>query len=455
MEEQKGLIHDKECEIVVLATILNRPPMFFEVQEHLDESCFYDLKNQEIYGSIRAVARRGEAIDYITLNAELQRNGSLVTLDDILDLFGQPTVVDILPKALRLKDLSCRRKLWELGVKLQQAGVTELDDVLDVQMQAKDVIDNLLVSAVTHFTTLREKCDELREIIRQNRMGGVVMRGAPTGYSELDKRGGLTKTDLIVVAGESSHGKTSFALSLVKSAIQQGNKVAFYSLEMTDLELAMRLVAMTSGIGSLQMATTQLYDAQAERVENAIQSLNVDNLYFDDNKTSNIDKIIASIRTMKMKYGIDGVVLDYMQILNVNMKSSNPEQQMASVARRLKNIALEMDIWILALSQLNRNIDYPYPTINRLRDSGQIAEAADVVISTYFAERDPRHRGYPEPFEQVSESGTAMIEILKGRKIGTAKFIVGFRKETTEFYELDRLPENEKPSGGSTTDCPF
>ena len=217
---------------------------------------------------------------------------------------------------------------------------------------------------------------------------------------------------------------------------------------------------MQSGMSSLTLTSSTLYDEQIAKVNEAMGALNLDNLFFDDSKTSNIDTIIASIRTMKLKFDIDGVVLDYMQILNVNMKSSNVEQQMASVARRLKNLAMEMDIWIVALSQLNRNVDYPYPTIHRLRDSGQIAEAADMVICTFIAEKasNPRHRCYPEPFEQVSPIGTAMIDIVKGRKVGTAKFIVGFRSESTEFYELQTTPiklndGNDAPP--NTGDCPF
>ena len=457
---QTGLINDKECEMLVLSTIINRPPLFYEAREFLDSSCFHDLKHQEIFEAIDEIANNGEPISFISIHSILQRKESLVTLNEIIDIMECSIVSDIQYYAKRLKDLSCRRKLWELGNKLVQTGVSEIDDILDVQVQAKEELDNLLTSGVTTFTTLRDKCNELTEIIRQNRICENPMSGTSTGYSELDKRGGLTKGDLIVIAGESSHGKTSFALSLVRSAINQDNKIAFYSLEMTDLELATRLVSMQSGMSSLTLTSSTLYDEQIAKVNEAMGALNLDNLFFDDSKTSNIDTIIASIRTMKLKFDIDGVVLDYMQILNVNMKSSNVEQQMASVARRLKNLAMEMDIWIVALSQLNRNVDYPYPTIHRLRDSGQIAEAADMVICTFIAEKasNPRHRCYPEPFEQVSPIGTAMIDIVKGRKVGTAKFIVGFRSESTEFYELQTTPiklndGNDAPP--NTGDCPF
>ena len=151
---------------------------------------------------------------------------------------------------------------------------------------------------------------------------------------------------------------------------------------------------------------------------------------------------------MKLKYGISGVVIDYLQILNVNMKGSTKEQQMADVARRLKNLAKELDVWIIALSQLNRDSQNPQPSLNRLRDSGQIAEAADVVILIYRPEVYGKQ--YPQPFRNAVTGGTAMLDVAKGRNIGLLKLICGFDMFTTHFYEFDKVPmqregEEEEP----------
>src|SRR5690606_7369355 len=128
--------------------------------------------------------------------------------------------------------------------------------------------------------------------------------------------------------------------------------------------------------------------------------------YFDENSTSNIDKIIASIRSMKNKHNITGAVIDYLQILTVNQKSANKEQAMGEAARRLKNLAKDLDIWIIALSQLNRDNFNPVPSLNRLRDSGQIGEAADVVMFIYRPEI--YNKAYPQPFSNYATNGTAM-----------------------------------------------
>lgn len=141
---------------------------------------------------------------------------------------------------------------------------------------------------------------------------------------------------------------------------------------------------------------------------------------------------------MKRKYDIDGAAVDYLQILKVNMKGANKEQQMGDVARRLKNLAKELDIWIIALSQLNRDKDNPVPSIARLRDSGQIAEAADMVMLIYRPE--VKGKSYPGEFSHVDTKSTAMIDVAKGRNIGIMKFICKFDAPTTHFYDLQDIP---------------
>jgi len=140
--------------------------------------------------------------------------------------------------------------------------------------------------------------------------------------------------------------------------------------------------------------------------------------------------------------------VDYLQILNVNQKAQNKEQAMGDVARRLKNLAKDLDIWVIALSQLNRDMQNPIPNLNRLRDSGQIAEAADIVMFVYRPEVYGKY--FPEPFANQSTQGTAMIDIAKGRNIGLLKFICSFDAKTTHFRELDH-----SVTVGINEDMPF
>ena len=236
----------------------------------------------------------------------------------------------------------------------------------------------------------------------------------------------------------------------IKMAMNCNAPVAFYSMEMKKEQIAARMVSIASGIPSNEILFSKLDSGQLQRVDKGIAKVENYPVFFDDRSTSNIDTILASIRMMKAKYGIKGVVVDYLQILNVNMRGSNKEQQMGDAARRLKNIAKELDIWIIALSQLNRDSSNPVPSLARLRDSGQIAEAADMVILIYRPEVYGESKRFPEGFQGYETKGYALIDVAKGRNVGLVKFLVGFHSKTTNFFDIGDAPkltnnEDEEP----------
>ena len=172
------------------------------------------------------------------------------------------------------------------------------------------------------------------------------------------------------------------------------------------------------------------------RIDDAMSGIDMSLLHVDEKSTSSFDRIVTSIRMMKMKYDIKGVVIDYLQLINFDsMKDATTrEQKIGACSHSLKNLAKELGIWIILISQLNRNSQNPLPTLARLRDSGQIEEAADIV---FFIYRPGRGLSYPEPFKDKTTQGTAMINIAKGLGIGTGEFLYGFKAENTLFYPLD------------------
>jgi replicative DNA helicase len=244
---------------------------------------------------------------------------------------------------------------------------------------------------------------------------------------------------------------------MVLRAAQEGHPIAVYSLEMSRIQLTARLVAMLSGISSFRLLQERLLPGNVQAVGAAAQSLGRSCIYFDDRSTSSLDTIITSIRTMKLRYDIRGAVVDYLQILNVNQSDRlNPEQAMAQAARRLKNLAKELNIWVMALSQLSRSKDNPEPTLNRLRDSGQIAEAADVVMLVYRPEAAEREH-FPQPYADFSVKGTALIKVAKGRNTGPYSFICRFDSERTLFedYPNPTLAKDETQKKNNEPKLPF
>lgn len=435
-----------EAEKVVIGTLLADSNMLNDVRDLLPFDAFYITKYKEIYQAILNVADKGEHPDIITVLNECQRLKYDIQAFEITQLSSNYTPfindhVGILVEKLQ------RRRLFEIGAMLQSNSYSEVNEITDVLEKTKDMLNSMFSSNKDSVYTIKDAVQCVYDNIDKNMKGGSVLTGSPTGFSFLDKRsGGLQTSDLIIIAADSSQGKTSLSIKL---AMNCGCPVAFYSMEMKKEQIAARMISIESGVPSNEILYSKLASGQIQNIDKGVARVIDKPIYFDDRSTSNIETILSSIRMMKIKYDITGVIVDYLQILNVNMKGSNKEQRMGDVARRLKNIAKELDIWVIALSQLSRDNQNQVPTLTRLRDSGQIAEAADMVILIYRPEVYGKR--YPDEFANKSVENTAMIDVAKGRNIGLLKFIVGFDAKTTNFYELERVPletnQDESPHG--------
>jgi replicative DNA helicase len=454
-------VNDPKAEQYVIGSLLVDPTAYTLVSQYLDEDCFYDPMCRDIWKAVDNMGKQGMPIDVISVSAELSKQKSNVTALDLMNISAQiASSAHVEYHAIRLQDLGRRRKLWVVGQQLSKVGLSEEILTADAHQEAIESIGGVFEKADGVFT-LDDAMNSLNEIMVKNATVGGVTTGTKTGMERFDEKGGLQKSDLIIVAGETSQGKTSLALCMTRHAIENGAKVAFYSMEMTKEQLTARLLSAKTNIPANNILYSgSLAPSEIRMIDDARGKLPGENLFFDDKSTSNIDSILLSIRMLKMQKDIDGAVVDYLQILNVNSRSTSfsREQAMGDAARRFKNLAKELNIWIIALSQLSRDSNCPEPNLNRLRDSGQIGEAADVVILVYRAEY--YNRAYPAPFDNKDDyptDGTAMIDVAKGRNIGTFKFFMGFNKNTTNFFKTNLINEDvqvpfEKPE---EADAPF
>lgn len=459
--QNQPLVNDPKAEQYVIGSLLVDPTAYTLVSQYLDEDCFYDPMCRDIWKAVDNMGKQGMPIDVISVSAELNKQKSNVTALDLMNISAQiASSAHVEYHAIRLQDLGRRRKLWVVGQQLSKVGLSEEILTADAHQEAIESIGGVFEKADGVFT-LDDAMNSLNEIMVKNATVGGVTTGTKTGMERFDEKGGLQKSDLIIVAGETSQGKTSLALCMTRHAIENGAKVAFYSMEMTKEQLTARLLSAKTNIPANNILYSgSLAPSEIRMIDDARGKLPGENLFFDDKSTSNIDSILLSIRMLKMQKDIDGAVVDYLQILNVNSRSTSfsREQAMGDAARRFKNLAKELNIWIIALSQLSRDSNCPEPNLNRLRDSGQIGEAADVVILVYRAEY--YNRAYPAPFDNKDDyptDGTAMIDVAKGRNIGTFKFFMGFNKNTTNFFKTDLINEDvqvpfEKPE---EADAPF
>ena len=437
--EDRVPLNDKACEDVLVGSILADNNAFNNVRDILSDDCFFDDFNKAVYRAIIAVTEQGNVADIISVKAELESKRVQFDLMKLVSLTDHYTI-NLRQYAIRLKDLATRRRLTQIAQRLLINSYTEENPIEQVTQQTTDDIAALFSSDVSEVMVLRDGIKKVNTIINQNLQDTHQLTGSPTGFEELDKKmGGLQCSDLTIIAAESSIGKTSLSLSIALNAAKCGEKIAIYSMEMKAEQLTARIMAMESGVSSSNILYARLDGGQLQQIEKGVGKIENLNIFFDDRSTSSIDTILSSIRYMVMKYKVKGAIIDYLQILNVNMKNVNKEQAMGDVARRLKNIAKELDIWVIALSQLSRDKENPIPTLARLRDSGQIAEAADNVILIYRPEFYGK-LSYPSDFASASVQGTALIHLAKGRNIGTTKFICGFSAPTTLFYNLQNVP---------------
>ncbi len=434
-------VRDIECEEAVLGTLLSDMQAYDRLAEYISIDCFYEAIHQEIYTAIVALHDAGDPVDIITVKAQLSKMGSEITPYDVARISGKAIVLDQGVYAMHLKELGIRRKCWLIGQEMVNVGSSEVTPLDEAQRKIKAQFESLFDLPDTSISTMREATNELYSLINDNLSGKNAGNATKTGFKKLDDAGGLRPSNLVIVAGDTSQGKTSFAQALTLSAMQQGKRIAFYSMEMTRLQLCARLVAAISGVPSNRITDRSLSADEIQRVDKAVGVLPVDNLYFDDRSSSNIDTIISSVRSLKIKHNISGIIIDYAQILTINAgRQANVEQQLGEAARRLKNLAKELNIYVVLLSQLARNNENPLPSKERLRGSGQMAEAADMVLLVYR----PEVYGiqYPKPNETVGTHGTVMIRIAKNRNGAIGDFICRFDAELTSFYDVDseKLP---------------
>lgn len=435
--------HDDEVEKALLSVLINYPTAYSEVSVLLTEDDFFNVKHKRVFDCIRSVSKSGDIICLTSVNqtALAKYDNDSLSSFDIVDIsnycgsYGELHYDCRIVNSMRLK-----RQIWECCTKAANDCLLPSADVTEITEQMRKTMDDALSQGKEHIVSLVDGIVELCGIVTDNQYQDTIHKGTPTGFSYFDSKGGFQPSDLIILAAESSQGKTSLAMSICMNAIIQGNaNIAYYSLEMSRLQLSARVMAMQSGVASNSILYSRLSQEELMRFRTASDNYvaNVKgNLYVDDRGSTNLDSILASIRTMVIKYHIDGVVVDFLQRLRPE-RGMSKEQFIGEAAQRLKDIARELGIWVMALSQLSRDRDNPEPNVNRLRDSGQINEAADVTLLLYRPEAVVPYsesRTFPEPFKGKDTKGAAMITIAKGRNIGTGSFLCGFDAPTTRFY---------------------
>lgn len=457
------LVNDIDTERCVLGTILAIPSVLGDIQEFLTEKCFYDARNRNIWNAIKNITEEGDQPNLMTMLAYFSKHPHFNIQP--ADYAGLPqNYIGIEKMAIRLQELAQRRELWKIGMQLVNVGTTESGDDIDrIRERAKEDIDKVFESATSEIIDLREAYSQLADhIFLQRNQPEQTLSGTPTGYNIIDKDGGLQKGDFIILAAASGQGKTSFALNVINHAIENGTQIGIFSMEMQGYRLAARIAAIKTGVNAkalLNKAKT-LTAGELNRVNDAMNASALENLHIGEQTAMSIENVIVGIRTMKAKYNIEGVVIDYLQRIDNKSKArATAAEQLSDMTRRLKNIALELDIWVIALSQLSGITKAePRPDIFKLYGSKNMAADADLIVEFYRPEY--YEASLPEPYQSTPAKNMAFFEIVKGRNVGNSECLMRFTPDTTRFDDIDELPtptleQNKFTAGKNDDKMPF
>lgn len=395
---------------------------------------FRDLTCAAAWRAVCAVADHGAPVNIGNVYAELCDREGKEMANRMVALDTGGTSGDLLRWAETVAAMASKRRLAE--------GMEQLEEQLaDTSVSVEEAADRLarLAASVSGSRTAAVTWSELStDLLR--RAQDIVYGKAPaevaTGFTYLDARGGLKAGNLDIIAGRTSNGKTALALAIAMNTAMAGNKVAVYSLEMTLDELATRLGSMVSRVPCAQIDRGPLDREEFAQLFERVSDSSNAKILFDRSRAADMDKVTASIRRMATCHGVRVVVLDYIQQLT-STRHRDKRSLVSEVCVTLKNLAVELGITIIALSQLAR--ENPggkhLPLMSQLKEAGEIENSADNVYMVYRAEL--YGETYPDPWADHSTSGTALVIHSKARSGAIGSFMVGFEPECVRYYDRD------------------
>ena len=431
--------HNLQAEESLLgAMLLSRDAVNAAAEVRLGASDFYKPAHGHVFESIMSLYNQGEPIDPVTVADELRRDGLLEPVGGMATLVSLQTLTPATSNALRyariVEEHSLLRRLIGAAGEIAELGYALPDDVIGALDRAESLVYDVAQHRVADTMSpladlLRESFDRLERLCER----GDEITGTPTGFRDLDRQlAGLQPAQLIIVGARPGAGKTSFALGIAAHAAMQANlPVLFFSLEMSHLELTSRLLSAEARVESTKLRTGRLDESDWAKINRALGRLAEAPIYFDDNANTTVMEIRAKARRLKSKLGGLGVVVvDYLQLMSGRNSAENRQVEVAEMSRGLKILARELEVPVLALSQLSRNLETradKRPVLADLRESGSLEQDADVVMFLY---RDELYNA------ESQDRGTAEVIVAKHRSGPTGITRLAFLDHFTKFANM-------------------
>ena len=436
-----------EIERAVLGALLIDKDAYAVVCEMLFPESFYEPRNQLIYSAIRDLSMEERPVDVLTVTEQLARNGTLeeaggpAYIAEISSRVATSAHVDYHARIVAQKFLA--RQLIQFAGDIETKAFDETIDVDELMQHAEGSLFELSQKNMKKdYTQIDPVIQNAIDVIQKAFANTSGLTGVASGYTELDKiTSGWQASDLVIIAGRPAMGKTSFALSMAKNiAADYQVPIAFFSLEMSNTQLVNRLISNVCEIQGSKILNGQLQPDEWDRLDKRINHLQGAPLFIDDTPGLSVFELRTKARRLVREHGVKIIMIDYLQLMNANgMRFSSRQEEVSTISRSLKGLAKELDIPILALSQLNRSVENrdglegKRPQLSDLRESGAIEQDADMVL---FVHRPEYYQLYTDSHGRDLH-GKAQIIIAKHRKGATGDVLLEFRGEFTRFENPD------------------
>lgn len=434
-----------EIEQAVLGALMVEKGAEITVMDILRPESFYVEAHRRIYEVIRKLSSEFLPIDMLTVTDALRKSGDLEMvggafyIQSLTSNIGSAAHIEFHARIIAQRYL--QRELIRVGSDIQNMAydpATDVDDLLDFsERQLFEIVSGNIKKEAADMKSI------VNEAIRQIEAAGQRtdgLSGVPCGFSGLDRiTCGWQRSDLVIVAARPSMGKTAFVLSMARNiAVEHKVSVGIFSLEMANVQLVNRLIVSETELPSDKIRTGKLDESEWQTLERKISQLSEAKIYIDDSPGVSIYEMRAKCRRLKLKYNVEIIIIDYLQLMSGTKETrGNREQEVATISRGLKAIAKELDVPIIALSQLNRSVETrsgdKRPQLSDLRESGAIEQDADIVL---FIHR-PEKYGISEYPDGTPTKGVAEIIVAKHRNGATGDVLLRFEDRFARFADMD------------------
>jgi replicative DNA helicase len=441
------LPHNEEAERNVLGAILLDTQAILDIMDLIDEYCFYHTGNAIIYRTMKDLYARNTRIDHITLTEALSNQGKL---DAVGGIFYLTTLVEnvvttsnILHHANILRDKYIARRLVQAAEHIAQKSLEQNIDTESLVLDAERLIFDIAQKKEHRdIQLLSNLLTEGMNVIQDSFKNRGLLTGIPTGYKNLDNlTGGFQKSDLIIIAARPSVGKTALALNIASYgsrplAAKKAYPVLLFSLEMSKEQIVQRMLCTEAGVTSEKIRRGFLSNRNWDDLFNAAKKLNDSVIYIDDTPGISVLELRAKAMRLKVKVPeLSMIVVDYLQLMTGRARIESRQQEISEISRSLKALARELKIPVIALSQLNRQVEQrgpdARPKLSDLRESGALEQDADVIIFLHRPAPEPGKENIPQATDNVYE-----IIVAKHRNGPTDTVKLAFIKDYTRFVEL-------------------